>query len=122
MTMKFPFATVILVSAALLFVLWEQVREQPEVVSASRFTHLAENPVERSVAVDWLITQIPSFCEEATGKSSGTDVHTSCVKQSRTRTSACRRGIYDRFPAFVASNAVFRDLTITLMNCLVPTL
>ncbi|HTN33042.1 MAG TPA: hypothetical protein VL091_03490 [Marinobacter sp.] len=118
--MKFPYATVILVSSALLFILWNQFREQPEAVDASRFTNLAANPVERSVAVDWLITEIPALCEQATGQSNGTDAHASCVKQSRKRTSTCRRSIYDQFPGHVSSEAAFRDLSITLINCLMP--
>ena len=53
--MKFPKVTVVLVSAALLFVLWEQTRERPPSVDASRFTNLTVNPVERSVAMDWVV-------------------------------------------------------------------
>lgn len=118
--MKFPKVTVVLVSAALLFVLWEQTQEQPEPVDARRFTNLAVNPVERSVAVDWVVTQIPALCEDATGKSPGADAYSDCVSQSEARTSSCRRAIYDRFPSVIASEAVFRDLSITAMNCLVP--
>jgi hypothetical protein len=122
MPVKFPVATVVLVFAALLFVVWHQFREQPEAVDASRFTNLTANPVERSVAVDWLITEIPALCEQVTGQSKNTDAHADCVKQSKARTSACRRGIYERFPDIVASKTVFRDLSITMINCLVPTL
>ncbi|MBK1885126.1 MULTISPECIES: hypothetical protein [Marinobacter] len=117
--MKFPIVTVTLVSAALLFVLWDQTREQPQAVDASRFTNLQANPVKLSTTVDWLITQLPSLCEQATGKAEGTDANASCVKQAKTRTSTCRRSIYDGFPSVVASEAAFRDVSITLINCLV---
>jgi len=119
-SMKFPKVTVILVSAALLFVLWEQNRDKPAPVEASRFTELASSPVERSVAVDWVVTQIPSLCENSTGQRRGADAHSECVTESEARTSACRRAIYDRFPSVIASEDVFRDLSITAMNCLVP--
>ncbi|WP_100638414.1 hypothetical protein [Marinobacter salexigens] len=117
--MKFPTVTVILVIAALAFVLWDQTREQPQAVDASRFTNLGSNPAKLSDTVDWLVTQVPSLCEQATGQAKGTEASASCVKQARTRTSACRRGIYDRFPGVVSSDAVFRDVSITLINCLV---
>lgn len=118
--MKFPKVTVILVSTALLFVLWEQTRDQPEPVGASRFSDLATNPVERSVTVDWVISQIPVLCEDATGQGRGAGDYSKCVSESEARTSSCRRAIYDRFPSVIASEAVFRDLSITAMNCLVP--
>lgn len=118
--MKFPIVTVTLVSAALIFVLWDQTREQPQPVDASRFTDLAANPVKLSTTVDWVITQVPDLCEKATGQADGTKAHTTCVKKAEARTSACRRGMYDRFPSVVASDAVFRDLSITLINCLMP--
>jgi hypothetical protein len=118
--MKLPKVTIVLVSAALLFALWEPTREQPEPVDASRFTDLAANPVERSVAMDWVITQIPALCMDATGQNRGAEAHSKCVSESETRTSSCRRSVYDRFPSVIASEAVFRDLTITAMNCLVP--
>lgn len=118
--MKVPKVTIVLVSAALLFVLWEQTRERPESVDASRFTNLAANPVERSVAVDWVVTRIPALCEDATGQSRGADAHSNCVSNGESRTSSCRRELYDRFPSVIASEAVFRDLSITAMNCLVP--
>ncbi|GAA0842636.1 hypothetical protein GCM10009113_11160 [Marinobacter szutsaonensis] len=118
--MKFPTVTVTLLSLALIFVLWDQTREKPEPVDASRFVNLATDPVQRSVAVDWLVAQVPAFCEQATGQSAGTDAHSKCVKDSEARSAVCRREMNDRFPSIVASDAVFRDLSITLMNCLVP--
>ncbi|NMT64439.1 hypothetical protein [Marinobacter orientalis] len=118
--MKIPKVTIILVSAALLFVLWEQSRDQPEPVDASRFTNLSANPVERSVAVDWVITQIPAVCENATGQNRDAEAYRECVSGAEARTSSCRRAIYDRFPGVIASEGVFRDLSITAMNCLVP--
>lgn len=117
--MKFPTVTVILVLAALAFVLWDQTREQPQAVGASRFTNLQANPVKLSTTVDWLVTQLPSLCEQATGNAEGSDANANCVKQAKTRTSTCRRSIYDGFPSVVASDAVFRDVSITLINCLV---
>ncbi|WP_417543746.1 hypothetical protein [Marinobacter sp.] len=118
--MKFPIVTVTLVSAALLFVLWDQTREQPQAVDASRFTNLKANPVKLSTTVDWVITQVPSLCEQATGQAADAEAHANCVKSAEARTSTCRRGVYDRFPSVVASDAVFRDVSITLINCLVP--
>jgi len=118
--MKFPTVTVVLVSAALLFVLWEQTRKQPEPIDASRFVNLAANPVERSVVVDWVILQIPELCADVTGQGEGSEVHSGCTSESEARTSGCRRMIYDRFPGVIASEAAFRDLSITMMNCLVP--
>jgi len=118
--MKFPKVTVVLVSAALLFVLWEQTRERPQPVGASRFTNLAANPVERSVAMDWVVRQLPALCEDATGQGPGPEGYSACVGEGETRTSACRRAIYDRFPSAIASQDMFRDLSITAMNCLVP--
>ncbi|WP_152205298.1 hypothetical protein [Marinobacter changyiensis] len=118
--MKFPKVTVVLVSAALLFILWQQTREQPEPATASRFTNLSANPVERSIAVDWIVTQIPALCADATEQSRDAEARSNCVSESEARTSSCRRMIYDRFPAVIASEAVFRDLSITAMNCLVP--
>mgnify|MGYP000689983712 CR=1 FL=1 len=119
--MKFPVVTLTLVAAALVVVLWEHTREQPEPVDASRFANLEVDPVDRGTAVDWVIGQIPAMCEDSTGQGEGTEAHASCVKESRNRSSACRREMHDRFPSIIASDTVFRDLSITLMNCLVPT-
>lgn len=117
--MKFPTVTVTLVSAALIFVVWEQTREQPEPVDASRFTHLASDPVELSVVLGYLTGQVPALCEEATGHSKGSEEFSACVKNSEAREPACRRAMADRFPSIVASDAVFRDVSITMMGCLV---
>ncbi len=120
-SMKFPKVTVVLVSAALLFVVWEQTREQPEPVDASRFSNVVANPVERSVAVDWVVSQIPELCKDATGgQNRDSSADSNCVKNSEARTSSCRRMVYDRFPAVIASEAVFRDILLTMMSCLVP--
>lgn len=81
--MKFPKVTVVLVSAALLFVLWDQTREQPDPIDANRLTNLRANPVELSAAVDWIFTQIPDFCSDAAGEGSGTKVHADCVEKPR---------------------------------------
>ncbi|MBW4934100.1 hypothetical protein [Marinobacter sp. F4206] len=118
--MKFPIVTVTLVSAALIFVVWEQTREQPEPVTASRFADLSANPVERGTVVDWMTGQVSDFCAEATGAAPGSDAHTGCIDGSEAREPACRRAMADRFPGIVASERIFRDLSITLMNCLVP--
>ena len=118
--MKFPTVTVVLVSAALLFVLWDQTREQPDPIDANRLTNLRANPVELSAAVDWIFTQIPDFCSDAAGEGSGTKVHADCVEKAEARTSTCRRMLYDRFPSVVASEATFRDVSLTAMACLVP--
>lgn len=118
--MKFPKVTVVLVSAALLFVLWDQTREQPDPIDANRLTNLRANPIELSAAVDWIFTQIPDFCSDATGEGSGTKVHADCVEKAEARTSTCRRMLYDRFPSVVASEATFRDVSLTAIACLVP--
>ena len=118
--MKFPKVTVVLVSAALLFVLWEQTRDQPDPIDASRLANLRANPVELSAAVDWIFTQIPDFCSDAAGEGSGTKVHADCVEKAEARTSTCRRMLYDRFPSVVASEATFRDVSLTAMACVVP--
>ena len=117
--MKFPKATVLLVSAALLVVLWNQFRAQPQPLDTGRFTNLAANPVERTAVVDWAISQIPTLCEEATGQSHGSDAFTACVASSEAHTSSCRRAMYREFPSVIASDEVFRDLSISTMNCLV---
>lgn len=116
---KFPIVTVTLVLAALLFVLWDQTREQPQTVDASRFTNLKEHPVKLSTTVDWIITQVPALCGQGNSKKAESD-KARCIKQAEARTSTCRRGVYDRFPSIVASDAVFRDVSITLINCLAP--
>ncbi|WP_273208156.1 hypothetical protein [Marinobacter subterrani] len=118
--MKFPTVTVVLVSAALLFVLWEQTREQPEPVDASRLTNLRANPVELSAAVDWIFGQIPEFCSGATGAGVEVKARADCVEKAEARTSSCRRMLYDRFPSVIASEALFRDVSLTAMECLVP--
>lgn len=118
--MKFPKVTVVLVSAALLFVLWDQTREQPDPIDASRLSNLRANPVELSAAVDWIFGQIPDFCSDATSEGSETKAYVDCVKKAEARTSTCRRTLYDRFPSVVASEAVFRDVSLTAMECLVP--
>jgi len=117
--MKFPKATVILVSAALMFVVWEQFRDQPDAVNSARFKNLAANPAERSEVVDWVVAQIPALCKESAG-GEGSEAYSECVERGESRTSTCRREIYDVFPGVIASDKVFRDVSITMMNCLVP--
>ncbi len=118
--MKFPKATVILVSAALVFVVWEQFRDRPDPVNSARFTNLADNPAERSEVVDWVVTQIPALCEESSDEGKGSAAYSECVERGESRTSTCRREIYEAFPGVIASDSVFRDVSITMMNCLVP--
>lgn len=118
--MKFPVVTVTLVSAALLYVLWDQSREAPAPLDPSRFANLAADPVERGRIVDWAVSQVPQLCEEVTGAAAGTSVHADCEDTGSKREPSCRRAAADQFPALIASEAVFRDLAITTMNCLVP--
>ncbi|MDO3720600.1 hypothetical protein QVZ43_02630 [Marinobacter sp. chi1] len=115
--MKFPKVTIILVTAALAFVLWEQSQSPSEPLDASRFQNLPANPAERGVVVDYVVDQIPSLCEQTTESS---DAREACVEQSESRTSSCRRAVYDRFPEIIASEKMFRDLSINMMNCLMP--
>lgn len=117
--MKFPTVTVVLVLAALLFVFWQQTREQPEPVNASRFINLSADPVQLGVAVDWIFTQVPELCSEVVGAETQAKAHADCVEKAEARTSSCRRMLYDRFPAVVASDALFRDVSLTAMSCLV---
>lgn len=117
--MKFPTATVILVSAALLFVLWNQTREQPAPLDAGRIANLAEDPVERGVVLDWVIKQVPRLCKEATGVSQGDREYDDCLKSSKSRQPTCRRSMADRFPGMIGSEQIFRDLSVTMMDCLV---
>lgn len=118
--MKFPTATVTLVSAALIFIVWNQTRDRPAPSDPSRFTNLTSNPIERSEVVDWVVTQIPALCEEATDRSRGNEAFSECVERSEARNPACRRAIYDKFPGIVATDAVFREVSLTMMSCLVP--
>ncbi|EON93585.1 hypothetical protein MARLIPOL_02730 [Marinobacter lipolyticus SM19] len=118
--MQFPKATVILVSAALVFVVWEQFRDRPAPVNSARFTDLSSNPAERSDVVDWVVAQIPALCEQSSGGEKESTAYSECVKRGESRTSTCRREIYDAFPGVIASESLFRDVSITMMNCLVP--
>lgn len=117
--MKFPKATVVLVVAAVLFVVWDQTREPPVPLDASSFTNLSARPVERSAVLDWAAGQVSSLCKDATGASEGQQEHSECVRASKSTESACRRAAADQFPAKIASESVFRDLSINMMNCLV---
>lgn len=118
--MKFPVVTVVLVSAALIYLVWDQTREQPGPVDPGSFTNLPANPAKRSDVVELAITQIPEVCAQAVGRDGGADAGAECEKRAESRTSTCRRAVYDTFPDNVSSEAVFRDLSITMMNCLVP--
>lgn len=118
--MKFPTVTVTLVSAALIYVVWDQTRSQPEPAGPAQFANVAASPVERGEVVDWVVEQIPAFCQEATGQGDDSEAVAQCVERSEKRSSACRRAMYDRFPDSIASDSLFRDLTLTMMECLVP--
>ena len=116
--MRFPAVTVVLVAGALLYVLWDQLQDEPAPEDPARYTNLAASPAKRSNVVDWAVTQIPEVCAQATGGSG--ERFDDCVERAESRTSTCRRAIYDNFPDNVTSEAVFRDVSITMMNCLVP--
>ncbi|HET8850221.1 MAG TPA: hypothetical protein VFM78_10090 [Marinobacter sp.] len=116
--MKFPIVTVVLVSAALGVVLWDQSREAPAPVNAARFTDLAQNPVARGVAVDWITDQAPEQCEDGTAFPDET--RQACLDGIDRRTGSCQRAMADQFPETLRSEAQFRDLSITLLGCLVP--
>lgn len=117
--MKFPTATVILVSAALVFVIWNQTREQPAPLDARRLANLAAQPVERGRIVDWVTEQLPRLCQEATGTPSGSSEHQGCLDASETREPSCRRAMAERFPGMIGSEQIFRSLSVTMMECLV---
>lgn len=70
--------------------------------------------------MDWVVQQIPQLCKDVQGGEHGGQAVSDCVEKGEARTSACRREIYDRFPSIIASDTVFRDLTLTTMECLVP--
>jgi len=117
--MKFPTVTVILVSAALLFVLWNQTREQPAPLDADRIGNISVEPVERARIVDWVVGQVPRLCEEATGGSAGSRDYYDCLDSSGSRQSSCRRAMADQFPGMIGSEQIFRNLSVTMMDCLV---
>lgn len=117
--MKFPMATVTLVSAALLFVVWSQMREQPQPLAVDRLANIAAEPVERGRIVDWAMAQVPRLCEEATGAAAGNDEYDDCLQASNSRSSICRRAMADRFPGMIGSEQGFRNLSVTMMDCLV---
>lgn len=117
--MKFPIVTVVLLSAALGVVLWDQSREVSEPVNAARFTHLAEHPVERGVAVDWITDQAPAQCEDR-ATFGDENARQACLEGIDRRTGPCQRAMVDRFPDTLGSEAQFRDLSIALLGCLVP--
>ncbi|MDP4547106.1 MAG: hypothetical protein ABJM19_03715 [Marinobacter sp.] len=117
--MKFPIVTVTLVVAALGYVFWNQTQPDATQVESSDFANLAAKPVDRSAVVDLAISRISDLCEETTANAEDANAHEECVAQAESRTSSCRRAVYDRFPDKVRSDAVFRDITITTMNCLV---
>jgi hypothetical protein len=117
--MKFPAATVILVSAALGFVIWDQTREPPVPLDANRFANLAAQPVERGTILNWVIEQVPRLCQEATGLAEGSSEHADCLESSESREPTCRRAMADQFPGMIGSAQVFRNLAVTMMDCLV---
>lgn len=117
--MKFPIVTVTLVVAALGYVFWNQTQPDAKQVGAADFANLAASPVDRSAVVDLAISRISDLCEEATANAESSKAHEECVALAESRTSSCRRAVYDRFPDKVRSDAVFRDVSITTMNCLV---
>ncbi|MBE0486866.1 hypothetical protein [Marinobacter sp.] len=117
--MKFPIVTVAMVSVALVYVFWGQSQGPSDPADSARFINLQANPVKSSEVVDWAVTQIPQLCAQSAG-ADGEEAVAECVKRAQPRTSACRRAIYDNFPSVVNSEAVFRDVSISMMNCLVP--
>lgn len=117
--MKFPIVTVTLVMAALGYVFWNQTQPDAADVGEADFANLEANPVDRSAVVDLAISRISALCEEATANADSSEAQDECVSQAESRTSSCRRLAYDQFPDKVRSDAVFRDITITTMNCLV---
>ncbi|MFO8140746.1 MAG: hypothetical protein R6T87_02425 [Marinobacter sp.] len=118
--MKFPIVTVAMVSVALVYVFWGQTREQPDPADPARFTNLQANPAKTSELVDWAITQIPEICAQAVADTGGDDAVAGCVRRAQPRTSTCRRAVYDSFPDYVNSEVLLRDVSISMMNCLVP--
>lgn len=119
--MKFPTATVILVSAAVLFVLWSQTREPEAPFDATSFNKLSSQPVDRSRVLDWVEKQLPRLCKEATGAEpgEGADDYADCLDAGKAREPVCRRAMADQFPDMIGSEQIFRDLSVTMMDCLV---
>lgn len=117
--MKFPTATVTLVSAALLFVLWSEMREQPEPLDVDHLADISAEPVARGRIVGWAMEQVPRLCEEATGAAAGNDEYDDCLESSKSRSSICRRAMADQFPSMIGSERGFRNLSVTMMDCLV---
>ncbi|MFB2822148.1 hypothetical protein [Marinobacter shengliensis] len=118
--MKFPIVTVAMVSVALVYVFWGQTQESSDPTDPARFANLQTSPAKSSEVVDWAITQIPALCAQAVGEPAGSDAIQDCEKRAQSRTSTCRRAVYDNFPDRVTSEAMFRDVSISMMNCLVP--
>jgi|SRR5690554_5581086 len=116
--MKIPVVTITLVAAALVYVVWDRT-SGPEPTGSARFSDLAANPASRAEVLDSVIAGIADVCEDATGTKEGAEFE-ACVEQADVRSSSCRRAMADQFPDNVTSEAVFRDLSITMMNCLVP--
>jgi len=117
--MKMPFVTITLVSAALVYVLWSELGEQAEPMDSSRFSNLAVSPATRADVVNFIIRQIPAICKDAAGGRESA-VLERCRQQADSRSSACRRLMIDHFPDAVSSDALFRDLSISMIGCLVP--
>jgi hypothetical protein len=117
--MKFPTATVILVSAAVLFVLWNQTREPAPPLDTTSFNNPASSPVDRSRVLDWVMDEVPRLCKEATGSGEGANDHAACLDAVETRESVCRRAMADQFPDTIGSEQMFRDVSVTMMDCLV---
>ncbi|MGC8120245.1 hypothetical protein [Marinobacter sp. VGCF2001] len=117
--MKMPVVTITLVCAALAYVLWDQARESSAPAGAGRFSNLAAHPASRSEVLDFMVGRIPGQCTEAVGQASG-PAFNDCAELADSRSSSCRRSMADRLPDNVASEAVFRDLSISMINCLIP--
>ncbi|MDI9244719.1 hypothetical protein [Marinobacter sp. CHS3-4] len=117
--MKFPIATVALVSAALAFVFWQYNQAPPAGSEENRFHNLSSNPIERGEVVDWVASQVSDLCVEATGFPSGTEKHGDCVASSESNQPGCRRLAAAEYPPEITSDAAFRDLSTTMMACMV---
>ncbi len=117
--MKFPTVTVALVSAALIYVVWYQYQNESAPLNAERFGNLSAEPIERSEVLDWVSGQVPQLCMDATGKAENSEVVADCIARSDKLQSTCRRMAYEQFPETIASDRVFQDLSLVMMECLV---
>ena len=117
--MKFPYATVILVSAAIGYILWEQSRPAMD-LSPSRFTDLRANPATKEEVLAFFTRQAKGLCFEKTEGATNSASFDACMEQAAQRRPECKQITSRNMPELINSEEEFREYGIYLMNCLVP--